>query len=158
MVTKSSIYVETSIVSYLTARPNRDLVRAAHQEVTNEWWTTRDVFELFISQLVLDEAAAGDAAAAARRIEALRDLSVLELTAEVTALGRHLLRGAALPTKAAADALHIAFAAVHGIDYLLTWNCTHIANATMRPRIEAICRANGFEPPVICTPLELMEE
>ena len=158
MVTKSSIYVETSIVSYLTARPNRDLVRAAHQEVTNEWWTTRDVFELFISQLVLDEAAAGDAAAAARRIEALRDLSVLELTAEVTALGRNLLRGAALPTKAAADALHIAFAAVHGIDYLLTWNCTHIANATMRPRIEAICRANGFEPPVICTPLELMEE
>lgn len=155
---KSSIYVETSIVSYLTARPNRDLVRAAHQEVTREWWATREAFELFISQLVLDEAAAGDAGAAAQRLEALRDLPLLELTAEVTALSVHLLREAALPPKAAADAFHIAFAATHGVDFLLTWNCTHIANATMRPKIEAICRMNGFDPPVICTPLELAQE
>ena len=155
---KASVYVETSIDRYLTASPNRDRARAAHQEVTNEWWTRRVLFELFISQLVLDEAGAGDAGAAAQRLEALRDLPVLELTAEVTALGRHLPREAAPTTKAAADALHIAFATVHGIDYLLTWNCAHIANATMRPKIESICRANGFEPPVICTPLELMEE
>ena len=74
------------------------------------------------------------------------------------ALGRDLLREAALPSKAAADALHIAVATVHGMNCLLTWNCAHIANATMRPRIEAICRNSGFEPPVICTPLELMEE
>jgi predicted nucleic acid-binding protein len=155
---KSSIYIETSIVSYLTARPNRDLVRAAHQEVTREWWATREGFDLYISQLVLDEAAAGDAGAAAQRLEALRDLPLLELTAEVTALSMHLLREAALPPKAAADAFHIAFTAVHGIDYLLTWNCTHIANATMRSKIEAICRINGIDPPVICTPLELVEE
>ncbi len=155
---KSSIYVETSIVSYLTARPNRDLVRAAHQEVTREWWARRTVFDLYISQLVLDEAAAGDAGAAAQRLEALRDLPLLELTVDVTALGARLVREAALPSKAAADAFHIAFAAVHGLDILLTWNCTHIANATMRPRIESICRASGFEPPVICTPLELVEE
>lgn len=155
---KSSIYVETSIVSYLTARPTRDLVRAAHQEVTREWWARRSVFDLYISQLVLDEAAAGDAGAAAQRLAALHDLPLLELTVEVTALGGRLVREAALPAKAAADAFHIAFAAVHGLDILLTWNCTHIANATMRPRIEAICRTSGFDPPVICTPVELVEE
>jgi predicted nucleic acid-binding protein len=155
---KSRIYLETSVISYLTAWPSRDLVRAGHQETTREWWATRSTFELYISQLVLEEAAAGDPAAAAKRLEALRDVPVLELTAEATGLGRDLLREAALPAKAAADALHIAIAAVQGMDCLVTWNCAHIANATMRPRIEAICRANGFEPPVICTPLELLEE
>jgi len=154
----STIYLETTIVSYLTARPTRDLVRAAHQEVTREWWATRSAFDLYISQLVLDEAGAGDAGAAAQRLEALRDAPLLELTSEATALARELVRQAALPPKAAADALHIAIAAVNGLNFLLTWNCTHIANATMRPRIEAICRAGGFEPPVICTPLELLEE
>lgn len=155
---KSSIYVETSIVSYLTARTSRDLVRAAHQEVTVEWWTGRDAYELFVSQLVLDEASVGDAGAAALRLEALRDLPLLELTPGAVALARQLVRAAALPSKAAGDALHIALTAAHGVDYLLTWNCAHIANATMRPRIEAICRSEGFEPPVICTPLELVEE
>jgi predicted nucleic acid-binding protein len=155
---KSSIYVETSVVSYLTARPSRDLLRAAHQEVTYEWWMGRDAYSLYISQLVLDEAAAGDSGAATQRLEALRDLPLLEITPEATGLARQLLRAAALPSKAAGDALHIALSAVHGINYLLTWNCSHIANATMRPRIEGICRANGFEPPIICTPLELVEE
>jgi len=96
LVIKSSVYVETSVVSYLTARPNRDLARAAHQEVTREWWTRRGRFDLFVSQLVLDEAAAGDPAAAVQRLEVLRDLPPLELTEEVTALGGHLLREAAL--------------------------------------------------------------
>ena len=155
---KSRIYLETSVISYLTAWPSRDLVRAGHQETTREWWATRTTFELYISQLVLEEAAAGDPAAAAKRLEALRDVPVLELTTEATGLGRDLVLEAALPAKAAADALHIAIAAVQGMDCLVTWNCTHIANAMMRPRIEAICRANGFEPPIICTPLELLEE
>jgi predicted nucleic acid-binding protein len=155
---KSRIYLETSVISYLTSWPSRDLVRAGHQETTREWWATRSAFELYISQLVLDEAAAGDASAAAKRLEALRAIPLLELTTEATALGRDLIRDAALPAKAAADALHIALAATHGMDCLVTWNCAHIANATMRPKIEAICRANGFEPPVICTPLELLEE
>lgn len=155
---KSRIYLETSVISYLTAWPSRDLVRAGHQETTREWWATRSTFELYISQLVLEEAAAGDPAAAAKRLEAVRDVPVLELTTEATGLARDLVREAALPAKAAADALHIAIAAVQGMDCLVTWNCAHIANATMRPKIEAICRANGFEPPVICTPLELVEE
>jgi predicted nucleic acid-binding protein len=155
---RTSIYVETTIVSYLTARPSRDLLRAAHQEATSEWWAARDAFDLYVSQLVVDEAGAGDAGAAAQRLEALRGVPRLVLTADATALGRDLLREAALPSKVTADALHIALAAVHGVDCLLTWNCAHIANAVMRPKIEAICRANGFEPPVICTPLELLEE
>ena len=155
---KSRIYVETSVISYLTAWPSRDLVRAGHQETTRQWWAARSTFELYISQLVLDEAAAGDAVAAAQRLEALRDVPLLELTSNATGLGGALIREAALPPKATADALHIAIAATHGMDCLVTWNCTHIANATMRPRIEAICRVNGFEPPVICTPFELLLE
>jgi predicted nucleic acid-binding protein len=152
------VYVETSVVSYLTSRPSRDLVRAAKQEVTHEWWAARDAYELYVSQLVLSEAGAGDPAAAALRIDALRDLPRVDLVPPAESLSRELLLRVALPAKAGADAAHIALAAVHGLDLLLTWNCAHIANATMRPRIEDICRMAGFEPPVICTPLDLMKE
>lgn len=155
---KARTYIETTIVSYLTARPSRDLVRAAEQEITREWWDARHAFELYVSQLVLDESAAGDVGAAALRLAALRDVAILDTSAEAIALGRHLVTGGGLPTKASADALHIAVAAVHGLDYLVTWNCTHIANARMRGRIEGLCRAAGYEPPMLCTPMELMEE
>ncbi|NJL27346.1 MAG: type II toxin-antitoxin system VapC family toxin [Thermoanaerobaculia bacterium] len=154
----SKVYLETTIVSYLTARPSRDIVRAAEQEVTREWWKSREIFDLYVSELVIDEAAAGDPEAAAQRLEALRGLPMLGMTRDAESLGRDLVRQAALPAKAAIDALHIALAAVHGMNYLLTWNCTHIANATMRGKIEKVCRAAGFEPSVICTPMELIEE
>jgi predicted nucleic acid-binding protein len=155
---KQRVYIETTIVSYLTARPTRDLVRAAEQEMTREWWDLRSAFELYVSQLVLDEAAAGDPDAAQRRLVALREPAILDTTDEAIALGRHLIAAGGLPAKASGDALHIAIAAVHGIDYLLTWNCTHIANAKMRGRIEGLCRGAGFAPPMLCTPMELMEE
>lgn len=155
---KAKVYLETTIASYLTARPSRDIVRAAEQEVTREWWKSRDAFSLYVSELVIDESARGDPAAAAYRLEALRDLPLLGMTPDAESLGRDLVLQAAVPAKAAIDALHIALAAVHGMDYLLTWNCAHIANATTRGRIEAGCRAGGFEPPVICTPMELIEE
>jgi hypothetical protein len=155
---KPKAYVETSIVSYLTAVPSRDLVLAAHQQITRDWWAGRGAFDLYISQFVLDEAAAGDAEAAARRMEVLRDTTLLDVSDEATALARKLLAGRAMPPKAQVDALHVAVATVHGMDYLLSWNCAHIANATMRGTIEAICRAAGFVPPVICTPLELTQE
>lgn len=151
------VYLETTIVSYLTARTNRDLVRMAHQEITNEWWNRRTDFELYISQVVLDEAAAGDVEAAARRLDVLQNMPLVALTQEASLLAQQLVREAALPEKAAIDALHIALATVHGMEYLLTWNCTHIANATMRGKIELICRTCGYEPPAICTPLELLE-
>jgi len=155
---KPRTYIETTIVSYLTARPTRDLVRAAEQEITVEWWDGRQTFDLYVSQLVLDEAGAGDPDAAARRLIALREAAVLDVTTEAIALGRHLVAAGGLPAKAGADALHIAIAAVHGIDYLLTWNCTHIANARMRGKIEGLCRGAGYDPPMLCTPRELVEE
>jgi predicted nucleic acid-binding protein len=155
---KPRAYIETTIVSYLTARSTRDLVRAAEQEITKEWWDNRHTFELYISQLVLDEAAAGDADAAQRRLAALGEVAILDTTEEAISLGRHLVAAGGLPPKATADALHIAVAAVHGLDYLLSWNCTHIANARMRGKIEGLCRGAGYDPPMLCTPRELMEE
>lgn len=156
---KSSVYIETTIPSYLTAWRSPELVMAANQEATRKWWDeSRAKFGLFISQLVIGEISNGDPEAVKRRIAVLEDLPELALTDKAEALAAKLLLGAALPQKAKADALHIAIATVHGMDYLLTWNCTHIANAIMRPKIESICRAAGYEPPVICTPPELVEE
>lgn len=155
---KPTVYVETTIPSYLTAWPSRDLVRAAHQQITREWWARREEFDLYLSRLVVQECQAGDAQAAADRLAALAGIPLLEQGAEVAELAEALLRDVPLPRKAAADALHIATAAVHGMQYLLTWNCTHIANAALRPQIEAVCRAAGFEPPLICTPEELPAE
>jgi hypothetical protein len=151
-------YVETSLVSYLTSRPSEDLVCAAHQQVTREWWAGRKAFDLYASQFVLDEAAKGGAEAAARRLVVLEDIPLLEVTEEATALAAKILSGGGLPSQARVDALHVAVATVHGMDYLLSWNCKHIANATLRSRIEGVCRLAGFEPPVICTPLKLAEE
>ena len=155
---KQRVYLETTIPSYLTARPSRDIVRAAEQEVTRAWWASRERFDLYISDLVADEVAAGDPEAAVQRIQALVGIPLLEMTPEAQTLGTELLKRAALPARAAIDALHISIAAVHGIDYLLTWNCKHIANATMRSKIESVCRTLRIEPPIICTPMELLEE
>lgn len=126
--------------------------------MTREWWSARDAFDLYVSQLVLDEASAGDCAAAARRAEALRDLPILDLTRQATLLAAEFVHAGGIPAKARIDALHIAVASVHGMDYLVTWNCAHIANAMMRGRLEAICRSAGFDPPIICTPIELVQE
>ena len=152
------IYLETTIASYLTARPSRDLVTAAHQQITRDWWETRrHGFELFISQIVLDEVRAGDEDAAARRLDILFPLPLLDFREEGADLADALREEIPLPESAAADALHIALAVINGMDYLLTWNCTHIANAALRARIIAVCRRRGFEVPIICTPEELME-
>lgn len=154
---KPGVYLETTIVSYLTARPSRDLIIAAHQELTREWWENkRTDFDLYVAQLVIQEASAGDAEAARKRLEILDLLPLLVVTPAAIALARALTTRGPLPKKAGADALHIAVAAVHGIDYLLTWNCKHIANAQMQTAVAAKCRAAGFEPPVICTPEELL--
>ena len=156
---KPGVYLETTIPSYLTAWPSRDLVRVAHQQITRDWWDRRRAeFELYISQVVLRECQAGDATAAAERLKILQDLPLLEQTEEATRLAQALVDRVPLPERAAVDALHVAIATVHGVDYLLTWNCTHIANATLRDPIESVCRENGYEPPAICTPDELLAE
>ena len=151
----SRVYIETSIVSYLTARTSRDVVTAGNQELTRLWWRGRHEYSLLASDLVLHEAAAGDQKASARRLKALRDIPALALTEEAVRLAGDLVRYGALPKKATVDAFHIAIAAVHVVDYLLTWNCKHIANATMRVTIEKICRSSGLRPPIICAPGEL---
>jgi hypothetical protein len=152
------VYIETTFVSYLTARPSRDVVIAGHQQITHEWWDTRRVnYELCVSQLVLDEAGAGDSQAAQERQAVLQSMTVLETTTAALELAKELIQAGALPAKAADDALHIAVAATHAVPYLLTWNCRHLANATMRPMIESVCAAKGFKAPIICTPEELME-
>ena len=153
------VYVETSVISYLAAHPSRDLITAARQQLTHEWWRRRRPhFEVYVSQLVLDEANAGDLEAAARRVEFLAALPLLDITSAVVLFARRLLETVGMPPQAAADALHIATAACHGMEYLMTWNSTHIANAEYRPRVERACRAHGYEAPVLCTPDELMGE
>ena len=156
---KAKVYVETSVISYLTARPNNDIRAMANQNVTIEWWETQRLnFDLFISEFVVAEASIGDPDAVQRRLAAIADIMELQATEEVRVLGQQLIRCNALPENAEVDAYHVAIATVNGIDYLLTWNCAHIANAHTRPRIEAACRALGYEPPIICTPQELTEE
>lgn len=153
------VYVETSVISYLAAWPSRDLITAARQQQTHDWWLRRrPQFEVFVSQLVLDEARAGDPKAAERRTDRLAGVPLLDITPAAVELARRLLEAVGLPPQAAADALHIATAASNGMDYLLTWNSAHIANAEYRPRVERTCRAHGYEPPVLCTPDELMGE
>lgn len=150
------VYIETSIISYLAARPSRDIITAGHQQTTHEWWAAeRGNFSLYASPLVLREASAGDVTVASTRLQWLQGLPLLAIPPEAETLSEQLLQRAALPSKAAADALHIATAAFHRINFLLTWNCKHIANAIKRPFIEQVCRECGYEPPILCTPDEL---
>jgi len=155
---KPSVYIETSVISHLTARPSRDVAVAAYQEITREWWrVARDRFALFVSELVVAEAGTGDPDAARARLETIETLPRLGATAKATELARHLLDLGAVPEEAGDDAAHIAIAVANGVDFLVTWNFRHIANATMRSRIEDVCRRSSYAPPVICTPNELLE-
>lgn len=155
----TSLYLETTVVSYLTARPSADLVVAGHQLITRRWWEAhRDAFDFYVSEAVIEESAAGDSDAAARRLEALAGIPILEPTHESNAIAKQLIATGIVPAKAVVDAMHLGLAAAHGVEYLLTWNCTHIANATLRRRMEAVCRTMGREMPVICTPEELLED
>ena len=155
---KPKVYIETSVVSYLTASGSRDLVMAANQQITNEWWKRRGRFELVTSQLVVDEASRGNSTAAKQRLDVLRDLNELRITAESGQLAQTLVDSHSLPESAFEDALHIAIAAIHGIDYLLTWNCKHIANAELSGRIRSTVESYGCGCPIICVPSELMGE
>jgi predicted nucleic acid-binding protein len=152
-----TVYIETSIVSYLTARPSDSLLTSAWQKASIDWWETqRDRFKLYTSQLVLDEASQGDSVAAQRRLEALKKIPLLKTTDQVISLAKLFLEQGALPPKAVDDAIHIALAAVHELDYLLTWNCRHIDNAETKPVIRNICITQSISFPEICTPPELM--
>lgn len=156
---KPRLYIETSIVSYLTAQPSRDIVTAARQQITREWWEKRrSLFDLCVSEFVLKEVASGDPSAAALRLNALSGIPELQLASDVPELAEELMRRGQLPPNAAVDALHIATAVSSGLDYLLTWNFKNLANAAIRARVEVVCRDLGYEPCIICTPEELLED
>ena len=152
------VYIETTFVSYLTAHPSRDLIVAGHQQITHDWWDTRrGDYELCVSQLVLQEAGDGDPQAAQERLDVLTTMTMLEIKEEAVELAEQLVQAGALPAQAGNDALHIAVAAIDHVPYLLTWNCRHMANATMRAQIESVCASKTFKAPIICTPEEMME-
>ena len=153
----AATYLDSNVISYLTARPSRDVVSLAHQQLTREWWERqRHGFELYVSELVMFEIARGNAAYAQSRLELVRKLPVLRITPDARLLSDRLFRATNLPDKAASDALHLALAAVSGMDFLLTWNCTHLANAVVLKLANAVCRDSGYEPPIVCTPEELL--
>lgn len=156
---KKTVYIETSIPSYLTARPSRDIRAAAWQQITSQWWEeARSHYELFTSELVIAEASDGHPEAAMRRLAALEGISELVIDEEVEILAGRLIAEGGIPSVAQADALHVAVAAVHCITYLLTWNCRHIDNAARKPIIRSICVTAGYAYPEICTPMELLPE
>jgi predicted nucleic acid-binding protein len=154
-----SVYIETSILGYLTARATKNLIIAANIEVTRDWWESRkNDFTLYISQVVLDEVAQGDAEIAVQRLELIQNLPLLELNENVSKLAAQFLQKSNLPLRASDDTTHIAAATVYGLDYLLTWNCKHIANAQIQKKLSQISAEFGYELPTICTPYELLGE
>lgn len=155
---KQTVYIETSVLSYLTSRPSRDLLVAAHQQVTTEWWENwLPLFEPFISALVIEEVSRGDEVAARSRLEKITGFPILEITDGVRRLADTYFETIRIPEKARGDAYHLALAAFHGMDFLVTWNFGHILNPRVRTAVQAVNIAQGIITPVLCTPEELME-
>jgi hypothetical protein len=154
---KPTVYIETTIPSLLTAWPNRDVEILAQQLSTKEWWERRrQAFDLYVSQEVLKEAARGDADAARDRLAALAECRILAATDTAEMATERILSTGLIPARAASDAVHIGYAAAHGMDFLLTWNCRHILNKVIERRLAGVCAAMGLTLPVLCTPSELM--
>jgi hypothetical protein len=153
------IYIESTIPSYVVARPARDILQAARQQITRDWWEfKRGGHDLLISQVVLDEIAFGEAEMVRLRLELVKEFPLLELTDEVRDFARRVLGSGLLPREADRDAAHIALATVHAMDLLLSWNCRHIANAAIQERLRRLAGSAGLNLPVICTPEELIGE
>lgn len=155
---KPLVYIESSVISYLTARVSDDPVKNAWQMVTTQWWQSRmPSCQAVISPYVIEEVSAGDPAAAKLRIDAIHDLSLLDINEEIEALADFLLLGGGLPLKARFDALHIACAAYHKVNVVLTWNFKHIANPVQLPVMRGLCDARGYRLPELVSPLEMIE-
>ncbi len=155
---KRSIYIETSVVSYLTARPSKDVVMAGHQLATADFWARIKDYDVFVSELVLQEAGKGDPDAAARRLEVLTGLKELEINVACKELARVLIENGAVPEKFPEDALHIATAAVHAVDLIVTWNFKHINNPATRSKIRRAVESQGLVCPELCSPDEFLGE
>ena len=156
---KSKVYTETTVVSYLVARPSADATLDARQRATRQLWEDySDNFEFVVSDIVITEIRQGDEMAAQRRIDALTGLTVLDLSPQASALALELITAGAVPSHSLPDAQHIAIAVVNGIEYLTSWNYKHIVNETKRQHIDQVCQAAGYQPTILCTPAELIEE
>ncbi|OGW17792.1 MAG: DNA-binding protein [Nitrospinae bacterium RIFCSPLOWO2_12_FULL_45_22] len=155
---KESIYLETTVVSYYTSKPSRDIIVLAHQEITREWWPKAiRRFDVFISEVVVEEAGLGDLEAAKRRLEEIKDFPHLELNDKVEEMAKVYMERLEIPEKSFRDAAHLAVASAHNIDYLVTWNCAHLANGEVIKKLMKINGFFGIYTPIICTPEELME-
>ncbi|GAB4482984.1 MAG: hypothetical protein OHK006_02690 [Thermodesulfovibrionales bacterium] len=154
---RESIYLETTVVSYYTSKPSRDIIVLAHQEITREWWgTALKRYDAFISEIVVEEALAGDPEAARKRAGILKKIPHLDLNPAVERMAQVYVERLNIPPKALRDAVHLAVASVHDVDYLVTWNCSHIANGEIIRKLMQVNIAYGIKTPVICTPEELM--
>ena len=154
-----TVYLETTFIGYLVARPSRDVIVAGHQQTTQDWWEKRrSEFECSVSQVVIDEASVGDPAEVKKRFAIISGLATLAITDDANALTKAIMAAGILPPQVVRDAAHVAVAAVHAVDYLLTWNCKHLANAQIARRIAVVCEKLGRKMPIICTPEELMGE
>jgi hypothetical protein len=155
---KPSVYVETTIISYLTARPSRDLIIAAHQQITIEWWeSVRPSVVCFVSPFVIDEASRGDSDYAQRRLAVIKDFYILKVNAQIADLAREYFAALNIPEQAKLDAFHLAIAAWHKMDYVLSWNCKHIASGRVQKMLQEVNARIGIHTPIVCTPEELME-
>ena len=158
-MTKAKVYIETSVISYLTAKPSRDIIVSACQQITRDWWEmSREHFDLYVSAWVITEAAQGDPEAARKRLDSLAGINILAVDEEAKGLAGMLMTELSLPRNAAEDALHIAAAVVSGMDYLLSWNCRHIAHARIAHDVMLYVQSLGYPGTVLCTPQTLMEE
>lgn len=157
---KPKIYLDTSVIGYLTSEPTRDLVTTSHQQTTREWWDKhRSIFDLYVSELVTQEAGRGDPGEARKRLDIVNLIQQeLKITDKATTLAQLFLKEKALPKKSANDLFHIAIATVHNMDCIITWNFKHIANVTMRKAMLKVCKLQGYELPIVCTPEELIGE
>ncbi len=154
-----SVDLETTFISYLVARPSRDVIVAGHQQTTQDWWENRrSGFECSVSQVVIDEASVGDPTEVQKRLAIIGGLPALAMTDDANALTHAIMAAGILPPQVVRDAAHVAVAAVHAVDYLLTWNCKHLANAQIARKIAVVCEELGRKMPIICTPEELMGE
>lgn len=154
---KDAIYLETTVVSYYTSKPSRDIIVLAHQEITREWWPKAvNRFDIFISEAVIEEDSAGDQEAARKRIEELKKFPHLQLNDKVEQMAQVYIDKLDIPQKAYRDAIHLAVASVHNVEYLVTWNCAHLANAEIIRKLIKINESFGLSTPLICTPEELM--
>ena len=155
---KDTLYLETSVVSYYTSKLSRDIIVLAHQEITRLWWPKAiSRYDIFISEMVLEEASFGDPDAAQKRLKELEDFPHLELNDSVEEMARIYMDKLEIPDKSFRDAVHLALASVHDVDYLVTWNCTHLANGEVIKKLIMLNATCGIHSPIICTPEELLE-